>query len=79
MGDKMNKKEIMNELYDALMVTVGVAGLSMVSEKVFKEKLTDATDFRDIAKFTASVAGSTFLVKWLQNKKYIPTDPFKGN
>ena len=75
----MNEKEIMNELYDALMVTVGVVGLSMVSKKVFKEKLTDATDFCDIAKLTAGVAGSTWLIKWLQNKKYIPTDPFKGN
>ena len=61
------------------MVTVGVVGLSVVSKKVFKEKLTDATDFRGVAKLTAGVAGSTLLVRWLQNKKYIPTDPFKGN
>ena len=39
MGDKMNEKEIINELYDSLMVTVGVVGLSMVSKKIFKEKL----------------------------------------
>ena len=65
----MNEKEIMNELYDALMVTVGVVGLSMISKKALKEKLTDATDFHDIAKLTAGVAGSTLLVKWLQNKK----------
>ena len=74
----MNEKEIMNELYDALMVTVGVVGLSMICKKVFKEKLTDAADFRDIPKLTAGVAGSTLLVKWIQNKKYIPTDPFKN-
>ena len=77
MGDKMNEKEIMNESYDTLMVTVGVVGFSMVSKKVFKEKLTHATDFCGIAKLTSGVAGSTLLVKWLQNKKYIPTDPFK--
>ena len=75
----MNEKEIMNELYDAFMVTVGVVGLSMISKKVFKEKLTDATYFSGIAKLAAGVAGSTLLVKWLQNKKYIPTDPFKSN
>ena len=75
----MQEKEIMNELYDALMVTAGVVGLSMISKKVFKEKLTDATDLSDIAKLTVGVAGSTSLVKWLQNKKYIPTGPFKGN
>ena len=75
----MQEKEIVNELYDSLMVSVGVVGLSMISKKIFQEKLTDATNFRDIAKLTAGVAGSTLLVKWLQNKKYIPTDPFKSN
>ena len=55
----MQEKEIMNELYDATMVTVGVVGLSMLSKKILKEKLTDATDFRDIAKLAAGVAGST--------------------
>ena len=75
----MQEKEIMNELYDATMVTVGVVGLSMLSKRVLKEKLTDATDFKDIAKLAVSVAGSTLIVKWLQNKKYIPTDPFKSN
>ena len=75
----MQEKEIMNELYDATMVTVGVVGLSMLSKKILKEKLTDATDFRDIAKLAAGVAGSTLLVKWLLNNKYIPVDPFKGN
>ena len=71
----MNQKETMNELYDAVMVTTGVVGLSMLSKKVLKEKLTNATDFKDIAKLAAGVAGSTLLVKWLQNKKYIPTGP----
>ena len=75
----MQEKEIMNELYNATIITVGVVGLSMISRKVFKEKLTDVTDFRGIAKLTAGVAGGTLLVKWLQNKKYIPNDPFKSN
>ena len=35
----MQEKEIMNELYDATMVTVGVVGLSMLSKKILKEKL----------------------------------------
>ena len=29
----MQEKEIMNELYDATMVTVGVVGLSMLGKK----------------------------------------------
>ena len=75
----MQEKEIINELYDATMVTVGVVGLSMPSKKILKEKLTDVTDFHDIAKLAAVVAGSTLSVKYLQNKKYIPVNPFKGN
>ena len=67
----------MNEVYDSVLVTTGVVGLSMVSKKLLKEKLTDATDFHGITNLTGGVAGSTLLVKWLQNKKYIPTDPFK--
>ena len=69
----------MNELYDSILVTTGIVGLSMVSKKLLKEKLTDAKDFKDIAKQVAGVAGSTLLVKWLQNKKYIPVDPFESN
>ena len=33
----MNEKEIMNELYDATLITVGVVGLSMLSEKILKK------------------------------------------
>ena len=32
----MQEKEIMNEIYDATMVTVRVVGLSMVSKKLLK-------------------------------------------
>ena len=74
----MQKKEIMNEVYDSVLVTAGV-GLSMLSKRLLKEKLTDATDFRDAAKLAAGVVGSTLLVKYFQNNKYIPADPFKGN
>ena len=69
MGDKMN------ELYDFFNGNCWCCWI--VND--FKEKLTDVTDFHGIAKLTAGVAGSTLLVKWLQNKKYIPTDPFKRN
>ena len=70
----MQNKEIMNEIYDSVLVTAGVVGLSMLSKRLLKEKLTDAIDFRNAAKLAAGVAGSTLLVKYLQNKKYIPTD-----
>ena len=75
----MEEKEIMDELYDAAIVTTAVVRLSLIRKKLLKEKLTDATDFKDIVKLAAAVAGSTLLVKLLHNKKYIPADPFKSN
>ena len=75
----MQENEIMNEIYDSVSVTAGVVGLSRLSKRLLKEKLTDAKDICDAAKLAAGVAGITLLVKYLQNKKYIPTDPFKGN
>ena len=72
----VNKKELMNEVYDAALVTTGVVGLSMASKRVLGEKLTDASSLKDTAKLAVGVAASTMLVKWAQNKKYLPFDPF---
>ena len=72
----VNKKELLNELYDATLVTPGVAGLSMASKKLLGEKFTDATTLKDTAKLAVGVAASTMLVKWAQDKKYLPVDPF---
>ena len=63
MTSTVNKKELMNELYDAALVTAGVVGVSMVSKKVLGEKLTDASTLKDTAKLGAGVAVSTILVK----------------
>ena len=73
----VNKKELMNEAYDALLVTAGVVGLSLASKKVLGEKLTDASSLKDTAKLAVGVAASTMLVKWAQDNKYLPVDPFR--
>ena len=75
----VNKKEMLNELYDTTLVTAGVVGLSMASKKLLGEKLTDATTLKDTAKLAVGVASSTVLVKWAQNNKYLPVDPFSKN
>ena len=59
----ISEKEFMNEIYDYVLVTAGIVGLSMLSKRLLKEKLTDATDFHDAAKLAAGVAGTT-LVKY---------------
>ena len=72
------RKELMNEAYDALLVTTGVVGLSMATKKLLGEKLTDASTIRDIAKLSVGVTLSSMLVKYAQDKKWVPSDPFKS-
>ena len=69
----VDKKELMNEVYDADLVTAGVVGVSMASKNVLGKKLTDSSTLKDTAKLAAGVAVSTILVKWAQDKKYIPS------
>ena len=73
----VNKKELMNETYDAALVTGGVVVLSMATKKLLGEKFTDASSLKDTAKLAVGVVASTMLVKWTQDKKYLLVDPFK--
>ena len=73
----VNKKELMNETYDAALVTGGVVVLSMATKKVLGEKLTDASSLKDTAKLVVGVAASSMLVKWALCRKYLSVDPFK--
>ena len=72
----VNKKEMLNELYDAALVTRGVVVLSMASKKLLGEKITDALSLKDTAKLAVGVAASSMFVKWAQDIKYLPVDPF---
>lgn len=67
----------MNEAFDALLVSTTVVGLSMVTKKLFGEKLVDQSSMKDIAKMTAGITGATMLVKYAQDKKWLPDNPFK--
>ena len=73
-----DRKELMNGAYEALLITVGVVGLSMASKKLLGEKLTDAQSVKDIGKLAVGVTASTLLVKYMQGRKYLPVDPFKS-
>ena len=73
----VNKKELMNEACDALLVSAGVVGISMVSKKILGEKRTTAPTLTDTVKLAVGVTASSMLVKWAQDKKYLPVDPFK--
>ena len=73
----VNKKELMNEAYDAALVTGSVVVLSTATKKLLGEKLTDASSLKDTARLAVGVAASSMLVKWAQDKKHLPVDPFK--
>ena len=66
----------MNEVYDALLVTIGVVSLSMLTKKFAGEKLTSATNLTDFGKLAAGVTASTMIVKYAKDKKWLPDDPF---
>ena len=72
------KKEYLNELYDASLITTGVVVLSMALKKLLGEKLTDATFIKDIAKLALGVSIISVALKYAQDKKWIPQDPFKS-
>ena len=73
------KKEYLNELYHASLITSGVVVLSMASKKLLGEKLTDASSIKDIAKLSLGVSLSSVMVKYAQDKKWVPVDPFKSS
>ena len=50
----VNKKELMNEAYDAALVTGGVVVRSMTTKKLLGEKLTDASSLEGHSKVCSS-------------------------
>ena len=51
--------------------------MSMAFTKLLGEKLTDATSIKDAAKLALGVSLSSVMVKYAQEKKWVPVDPFK--
>ena len=72
------KKDLMNELYDATLITIGVVAVSMVSKKAIGEQLGTPTIMKGTLKLAAAVGTGTVGVKYMQLKKWLPTDPFTG-
>lgn len=71
------RKDLMNEAYEAVLVTVATVAISMASKKLLKQSLTDAKNLEDTAKLAVGVVAGTMIVKYAQNKKWLPVDPFK--
>ena len=55
----VDRKEFMNEVYDALLVTTSVIGLSRLCKKLLGENLTDANSLCDYTKFGVGISGGS--------------------
>ena len=73
----LSKNEVMNELYNAGLITLGAVATSMVSRKLAKDDLGVPNSTQIILKLAAAVGGGSLLVKYLQKKDYVPNEPFK--
>ena len=73
----LSKNELMNELYNAALITLGAVATSMVSRKLMKDDLGVTSSTQRVLKLAAAVGGGSALVKYLQKKEYVPNPPFK--
>ena len=73
----LTKNEVLNELYNAGLVTLGAVVTSMVSKKLMKDDLGVTSSTQRVLRLIAAVGGGSLLVKFLQKKDYVPKEPFK--
>ena len=74
----LSKNEVMNELYNTGLITLGAVATSMASKKLTKDDLGVTNSTQRILKLAAAVGGGALLVKFLQKKDYVPNEPFKS-
>ena len=66
------KKEVINELYDAALLTTGVVGVSYLAKTVAGKSLGAPMTLEGATKLAIAVAGSAFTIGYLKDKGYIP-------
>ena len=65
------KKEVINELYDAALLTTGFVGVSYLAKTVAGKILGAPMTMEGAAKLAVAVAGSAFTIGYLKDKGYI--------
>ena len=70
----MSDNKLVKSLLDAATVTGLVAGIGWIGKKVIKENLTGdpSASLMNYVKFTAAMAGSIALKKYLEDQKILP-------
>ena len=73
----LTKEEVLNGLYNAGLITLGAAGVSLASSKLLKENLGVTRTMQNLVKMSVAVGGGSLLVKFAQKKDWVPSKPFK--
>ena len=73
----LTKEEVLNGLYNAGLITLGAAVVSLASSKLLKENLGVTRTMQNLVKMSVAVGGGSLLVKLAQKKDYVPSEPFK--
>ena len=70
----MSDNKLVKSIIDAATITGLVAGIGFLGRKIIKEYLTKdpSADLMNFIKFTAVMAGSIALKKYLEDQKIIP-------
>ena len=72
----MSDNKLVKSLLDAATITGLVAGIGWIGRKIIKEDLTKDpnANVMNYVKFTAVMAGSIALKKYLEDQKILPTN-----
>ena len=73
----LTKEEVLNGLHNAGLITLGAAGVSLASSKLLKENLGVTRTMQNLVKMAVAVGGGSLLVKFVQKKDWVPSEPFK--
>ena len=71
----MSDNKLVKAITDAATITGLVAGIGWIAKKVIKEPFTSdpSSNVMNYVKFTAVMAGSIALKKYLEDQKILPT------
>ena len=71
------RKDVMNTLYNAGLITLGAVATSMASRKLMKDGLEVTGSTQEVMKLAVAVGGGSVMVKYLQKTGYLPEEPWK--
>jgi hypothetical protein len=71
-----DRKELADEVYDSLLYTVGAIVIGMVGKKFLKDPLGTPSRPMDALKLAGAMSGGLMITKFIQQKGWLPTDPF---